>query len=207
MKGIGFRQKRGFSPLVNLFMMACFLFLLIPDAPSQTLPLIGLLENPIDNRSFPLGMPIPYQPFSGITTIHGWALDGKGVTKIELFIDNQFVANIPYGGTRMDVEAAYPDYPNAENSGFAMIWNYSILPPGAHGIKVAVYNQDGQTLDLLAAVYVKKFQGEFVTQMVPQRRMLYGNSVTADGVKKNYHIEIQWSNEIQGFQITDIIEK
>ncbi len=107
----------------------------------------------------------------------------------------------------MDVKEAHPDYPNSENSGFAMIWNYSMLTPGDHSIKVRIHNQDGQIIDQDALVTVKKFHGEFVEKMSPNRRWLYNNSVTADGVIQKYSIEIEWSNQLQGFEITDVIRK
>jgi len=122
-------------------------------------------------------------------------------------IDNQFVANIPYGSTRMDVKAAHPEYPNSENSGFAMIWNYSILSPGYHPIQIIVHNQDGQTTNFYNCVYVSKFHGEFVINVVPGSRLLENNAVTVDGITRNYDIWIVWSNGTQGFQITDVIEK
>jgi hypothetical protein len=157
---------------------------------------IAVLENPIDG-----------QKVSGVLPIYGWALDKKGITTIEFFVDNQWIGNIPYGGTRMDVKEAHPDYPNSENSGFAMIWNYSMLTPGDHSIKVRIHNQDGQFMDLDALVTVKKFHGEFIEKMNPKRRWLYNNSVTAEGVIQKYSIEIEWSNQLQGFEITDVIRK
>ena len=157
---------------------------------------IAKLENPTDSQKVP-----------GVLPIYGWALDPKGITKIELFIDDQLIGDIPYGGLRTDVKDAYPNYPNAENSGFAMIWNYSTLTSGDHSMKVRVHNQDDQTKDLDAMVTVNKFHGEFVQQMSPSYRWLRNNSVTADGITRKYDIEIGWSNVLQGFEIIEIIQK
>ena len=157
---------------------------------------IGTLENPMNGRKV-----------SGITTIHGWALDAKGITKVELFIDGELIGNIPYGGTRIDVKNAYPGYPNAENSGFAMIWNYSLLSSGDHSIKVRLHNQDGLTKDLDALVTVVKFQGDFVEKMIPAERWLRKNAVTVDGITQKYDIKIEWSEETQSFEITDVIKR
>ncbi len=46
---------------------------------SSSVPLIGDLENPSNG-----------QKVSGIRAIYGWALDGAGITRVELFIDDQF---------------------------------------------------------------------------------------------------------------------
>jgi hypothetical protein len=154
-----------------------------------------------------LESPVNGQKVSGIASIYGWALDKKGITKADLFIDGQYAGNIPYGGSRMDVKNAYPDYPAAENSGFSTIMNYSILSPGDHIVKVRVHNQEDLAIDLNASVTVMKFHGEFVEKVSPSNRTLRDNSVTVDGVTKKYDIKIEWSNESQGYQITDIIEK
>jgi len=161
-----------------------------------SLPLIGFLENPSDG-----------QTVSGISTIHGWALDGKGITKVEWFVDDQLAGTIPYGGSRTDVKDAYPDYPNAENSGFGIIWNWSILSSGNHTIKVRLYNQDGETEDLNATVTVKRFHGDYMTNVNPGTYVLPNCEVTGDGIIKNYDIKIQWFNATQGFQIIDVIPK
>ena len=160
------------------------------------LPLIGSLENPSDG-----------QTVSGIITIHGWALDGKGITNVEWFIDGQSAGNIPYGGSRTDVKDAHPDYPNAENSGFGIIWNWSILSPGNHAIKIRPYNQDGNFEDLDATVTVKRFHGDYMTNVNPGTYLLPSCEVTGGGITKYYDIKIQWSNATQGFQITDVIPK
>ena len=176
---------------------SCFdIWMNIHAAPKQGDLPIAFLESPIDG-----------QKVSGITTIHGWAIDKKGIAKIECFIDGQFIGIIPYGSIRQDVKNAYPDYPNGENSGFGMIWNYSIQSSGDHSVRVRVHNQDGLTKDLTAGVTVEKFHGEFVTQVTPGERWLMNNVVTVDGIDKTYDIKIEWSNASQGFQITDVIAK
>lgn len=176
---------------------SCFnTWMTLQAAPKQGDLPVAVLESPVDGRVV-----------SGILPIYGWALDKKGIIKVELFIDDQWIANIPYGGTRNDVKTAYPDYPDAENSGFAMIFNYSVLTSGDHSIRVRVHNQDGLTKDLDAKVTVKKFHGELVEKVIPDKRRLNHNVVTVDGIDKTYDIKIDWSNISQGFEIIDVIPK
>ena len=158
--------------------------------------LIGALENPSEGEEV-----------SGITTIHGWALDGKKVTLVELYFDGTFATNIPYGGSRDDVKAAFPQYPNADLSGFGIIFNYSILTAGAHTILVRLHNEDGATMDLTAAVTVVGFGGEFVTNVSPISFTLPNVAVTVGGTTANYDITIQWSNATQHFEITGVTPK
>ncbi|MFH1242577.1 MAG: Ig-like domain-containing protein, partial [Pseudomonadota bacterium] len=160
------------------------------------LPLIGVLENPVDG-----------QKATGLTTIDGWALDGKGIKKVELYIDDQFVGNIAYGTTLTDVKEAHPEYPNAENSGFCMVWNASSLSAGPHRIKVKLHNLDGQTKDFEIEVNVIKFHGEVVENIAPASRVFRGNKVTSNGVIKKYDIKMEWSKDWQGFVITEIVPK
>ncbi len=72
----------------------------IKASPQQNDTFIATLENPIDG-----------QKVSGILPIYGWALDQKGITKIELFIDDQFIGSIPYGGVRLDIKMPTPISP------------------------------------------------------------------------------------------------
>lgn len=160
------------------------------------LPMVAMMENPQNGKTV-----------SGITTIHGWAIDGKGITNVDLFIDGQSAGTIPYGGSRKDVKTAHPDYPNADNSGFGVIFNYSILSSGNHTISVKVHNQDGNILPLDSTVTVKKFQGEFVDNMNPGVWSLSNSAVTVGGITKNYDIQIKWFSESQSFGITDVTPK
>jgi hypothetical protein len=160
------------------------------------LTMIGAIDYPVDG-----------QRVSGITTIDGWALDGRGISKVELFVDDQFIGNIAYGSTLMDIKEIYPDYPGAENSGFCVIWNASDFSPGDHKIKVRLHNLDGHTKDLEVSATVVKFHGEFVESISPSRTVLYNSEVTAEGTTQVYDIEIEWSKVSQGFVITEIMPR
>ena len=163
---------------------------------ANPLEMVATLENPQNGKTI-----------SGIATVHGWAIDGKGITKVELFVDGRFVGNIPYGGTRMDVKSAYPNYPNSGDSGFGMVLNYSLLSSGNHTISARVHNQDGKTLPLDATVTVKKFHGEFVEGMSPKIWLLKNNSVKIGADTRSYDIQIEWLDELQGYGITGVIPK
>jgi hypothetical protein len=162
----------------------------------SSLTMIGAIDHPVGG-----------QRVSGITTIDGWALDGRGIKKVELFVDDQFVGNIAYGSTLMDIKEAYPDYPDAENSGFCVVWNASDFSPGDHKIKVILHNLDGYTQDLEVSATVVKFHGEFVESISPSGNILYYNEVTAEGTTQMYDIGIEWSKVSQGFVITEIIPR
>jgi hypothetical protein len=162
----------------------------------SNLPLVGELESPVNGKNA-----------SGVKAIYGWALDEKGISRIELFIDGSYVCKIPHGGIREDVKEAYPKYPKADQSGFAMIWNYSALSPGEHHVVVKLQNLKGETLDLASKVNVVRFHGEVVTQMAPEGYLPYQVDVTADGLTKSYDVNVEWCEETQDFGISEIIPR
>ena len=96
------------------------------------LPMIGELESPSDGKRV-----------LGLKTIYGWALDREGISKVRLLIDGEYVCDIPYGGLREELKEIHPNYPEAEKGGFALVWNYSSLPPGAHQVQVEIQNVRG----------------------------------------------------------------
>ena len=168
----------------------------VADASANTLTLIGELESPVDGKSI-----------SGVKPIYGWALDGKGISKVEFFVDGTYVCDIPLGGMREDIGAEHPQYPDANESGFAMIWNYSAMSPGEHIVKVKVHNLKGETIDLASTVLVNKFTAETVSQVAPQDVWVYDVNLTGDGITKPYDLKLEWSDQSQGFEIIEVVPR
>jgi hypothetical protein len=168
----------------------------LADSSADSLTLIGELESPVDGKSI-----------SGVKPIYGWALDGEGISKVELFIDGTYVCDIPPGGMREDIGAEQPQYPNADKSGFAMIWNYSAMSPGEHIVKVKVHSLKGEAKDLAATVFVNKFYAETVNQVAPQDVWVYDVSVTGDGTTNPYDLKLEWSDQSQGFEIIEVVPR
>jgi uncharacterized repeat protein (TIGR02543 family) len=166
------------------------------DKAEARLPLIGRLESPGDGKTL-----------SGVKPVYGWALDGEEVTQVELFIDGQYVCRIPYGGLREDIRETHPEYPEAGQAGFALVWNYSVMPAGEHTVGVRVQNSRDETLDLSANVSVIKFHGDVVTDVNPETPTTCPVTVTADGVTKTYDVNLRWVNEVQDFGIVEIVPK
>jgi uncharacterized repeat protein (TIGR02543 family) len=157
------------------------------------LPLIGALESPSEGKRV-----------LGLKTIYGWALDGDGISKVRLFIDGEPICDIPYGGFTEGLRDAYPDYPDAERGGFALVWNYSNLSPGVHFVQIEIQNTKGEVLDLGANVVVQKLSGEVVTQANPAELLIPGVTLTVDGNTNAYDLKLEWSKESQAFEIIDL---
>ena len=165
----------------------------VTSEESTDLPMIAELESPQDGKSV-----------LGVKTIYGWALDGEGIARVKLFIDGEHVCDIPYGGLREDLKEAYPDYPNAEKGGFALVWNYSSLSPGSHLVEIEIVNVRGATLKLAANVLALQLPGEMLTQISPNEWLIRGVNLTIDGNTGTYDLRLEWSNESQAFEIVDL---
>src|SRR5713226_444231 len=88
-------------------------------------------------------------PVSGIAVIRGWAFDtqaGVQISRVELFIDDARIGNAPCCSVRGDVQAAFPQFPiaNTGNSGWGTTFNWGLLSPGAHTVRVEIRSTAGE---------------------------------------------------------------
>ena len=56
-----------------------------------------------------LDQPDPTVTWSGVIPARGWVLDPGQVTKIELYVDDQFQQIVNHGLPRIDIIEAYPN--------------------------------------------------------------------------------------------------
>jgi hypothetical protein len=89
--------------------------------------------------------PDPNKTQSGMILVRGWALDPGVVTRIELWVDDQYQHNAVMNLPRTDVEQNYPDWPGIHNArpGFITGFSADRFPNGPHTIELRVYTQDG----------------------------------------------------------------
>jgi hypothetical protein len=80
-------------------------------------------------------------------------------------IDGQPAGTIPCCSGRADVAAAFPDNPDALNSGWGAVFNYGTLTPGRHEIEI-VQAGPGYSSSLSHMVWVVRPGGfEFIDQV------------------------------------------
>ncbi|MCP5158013.1 MAG: Ig-like domain-containing protein [Gammaproteobacteria bacterium] len=165
--------------------------------------LILSLEEPTTNSTY-----------TGVANIRGWAVGSAGIHRVELYVDGALKTNIPIGGRRTDVGAAYPSYPNSADSGFSMAFNYSGLAAGQHTIRVRAVDQEGTAKDSSATLNVTRFDNAFIldparisldgaTISHDSSRSIFINNMSADG--KTYDIRLDWRTALQGYAITQIV--
>jgi hypothetical protein len=150
--------------------------------------------------------------YSGVGNIRGWAVAPQGIQRIELVIDGVYRTNIPSGGLRTDVGDAYPTYPNANESGFSMAFNYSDLALGPHTITVRAIDGRGDDRVVTATFNVTRFDNSFISD--PSGVSLSGATVRAEGDSiridnllvegKRHDVRLNWRLAMQGFAITQI---
>jgi len=151
---------------------------------------------------------------SGVSNLRGWALAKDGVDRVELHIDGKYIADIPYGGERLDVGDAYSDYQDADYSGFSMALNYGLFNKGTASITLKVFDLNGDSYSKLVQFPVEKFNADFiadknqidlsavsaVTPVDAQTIRLQGAKVA--GVY--WDVDLSWRTATQGFEFQKI---
>ena len=150
--------------------------------------------------------------YSGIANVRGYAVAPQGLARIELYVDSQLRSNIPLGGRRNDVGAAYPNYPGSAESGFAMAFNYSGLDAGSHTFTVRAVDNAGAARDASASVNIVRFSNPYIADPgainVNQATLnRSGNTIQIEKLSaesKLYDVQLDWRPAAQGFALTRI---
>lgn len=95
-----------------------------------------------------LDAPDPNVTQTGVVLVKGFALDQQQITKIELYVDDQFQHRTNMGLPRIDVVEAYPNWPGIHNSapGFLTGFLASRFSNGPHTVEVRVFTSDGRVI-------------------------------------------------------------
>lgn len=87
--------------------------------------------------------------------IAGWALDDRGVSRVELWVDGLFMGRATYGVQRPDVGLVFPGYPNNPLSGFSALLNTFGLTPGSHQLVIRIVDNQELSTDLPARAFTR----------------------------------------------------
>lgn len=106
--------------------------------------LVGVVVGPLPAHAELIGsIDEPASVGSGIGTIRGWVYSTTGATVISpmtVFVDDNPVATVVCCTSRSDVPVRL--------SGFAAQFNWSLLTPGVHEMRIAIASSSGEVLSL-----------------------------------------------------------
>jgi hypothetical protein len=90
-------------------------------------------------------LPNPARIQSGMVLVRGWALDPNLISKIELWVDDQYQHDAVGFLPRVDIVEAYPDWPGIQTArpGFMTGFLASRFSNGPHTVELRVYTSDG----------------------------------------------------------------
>ena len=141
-----------------------------------------------------------------------WAVALAGVARVELFIDGRPVSNIPIGGSRGDVAAAFPNYPSSRESGFSLAFNYSSLSAGSHTVIVRAVDQMGRTLETSNSFSVVRFDNSFIRNsndvslsgatVTHDNQSIFISRLEAEG--RVYNLILEWRVATQSYEAVEI---
>jgi hypothetical protein len=156
--------------------------------------------------------PVAGETHGGVGNLRGWAVASEGIEKVEIWIDGAYAFDAPYGGSRGDVRAAFPDVNGSDRSGFSLAYAYSTLTAGAHTISAVARDGAGESREGLANFDVVKFEEDFMSDPNAVNLGEATCSASADEFLLTdalvtgtlYDIVLKWRTAEQGFEIVDI---
>lgn len=151
--------------------------------------------------------------YSGISNLRGWAVAPSGVAQVEIYIDGDYAFDVPMGGARGDVGAAFPDYVDSDKSGFSMAFNYKNLPPGTYSMTAKAIANDGDYNEATVSFTTTGFISSYISQptdidftsteqVYVGERAFQLKGVTIEGRK--WDIGFIWDAATQGMEMMSI---
>jgi hypothetical protein len=165
-----------------------------------------------DTFQLSLGEPINGQIHSGIGNLRGWAVSSNRIDRVEIFIDGKYVYNAPYGGLRVDVEAAFPNIDGSVLSGYSLAFGYADLGPGLHTVRAVAYDSLGnsteQSSTFTVVVYDKNFiNSNEVVDLSASAVVASGDEIMINDAsigQRSYNLKLKWRTAEQGFEVIEI---
>ncbi|MDA9219576.1 hypothetical protein N9O79_02525 [Luminiphilus sp.] len=160
--------------------------------------------------------PVQGERYSGISNLRGWAVspEGMGTYFLSIYVDDEFAFYLVPYGSRPDVAAAFPDYPDSDTAGFSMAYNYKDLSAGEHEIRVRAYDNDGNYNEAVTTFTAEKFVTSFIASdsavdistserwRVIDKQTYLVSGPTLEG--KQWDFLLKWDRASQSFKMEGI---
>ena len=159
-----------------------------------------------------LGEPINGEVHSGIGNLRGWAISNDGIDRVEIFIDGKYLYDAPYGGLRVDVEAAFPNVGGSLLSGYSLAFGYADIGSGQHTGRAVAYDLLGNSTEQSSTFNVVVYDQNFINsnEVVD----LSSSTISASGDEimindasigqRSYNLKLKWRTAEQGFEVIEI---
>ena len=156
--------------------------------------------------------PVLGEIHTGVGNLRGWAVSGTAIERVEIYIDDEYAYNAPYGGDRADVAAAFPHLDGSKSSGFSLAFNYSNLTAGTHEITAIAVDDAGVRAESSANFEVVRFDSSFISDLEAidlsgGSCALAGDEISLDNVQvdgSRYDLLLKWRRAEQGFETIKI---
>lgn len=96
------------------------------------------------------------QGISNKFNVRGWVLNPSGIKSIEIFMDGKHIAYTTIVEKRLDVKRVFPQYKDADNSGFNCTVTAGNITKGKHNVTVKVAGNDGSTSECSRIININK---------------------------------------------------
>ena len=156
--------------------------------------------------------PSPGGIHSGIGAVRGWAISSNTIERVEVFVDGEYLFDIPHGGSRGDVGNAFPEVEGSDLSGYAATVNFNNLVLGEHEVVVRATDSFGSSIERAVDFEVIRFDESFISaddhfELGWAGLSALGRSISIYGAnigEARYHVVLQWRDSTQGFEIIRI---
>jgi hypothetical protein len=156
--------------------------------------------------------PIAGGMHSGIGMIRGWAVSSDAIERVEVFIDGEYLYDIPHGGKRRDVGNVFEEIPNSDRSGYAAAVNFSGLERGDHVLVIRVTDSFGSVSERSVEFGAARFEKSYISpddfvELGWAGISALGRSISIRGAwigEQTYNITLEWRPESQKFEVTSI---
>ncbi|WP_242971491.1 Ig-like domain-containing protein [Clostridium algidicarnis] len=91
-------------------------------------------------------------------SLSGWAVSGKNIKNINVYLDNKHMGNAEYGTYRPDVNKVFPGYPSEDKSGYKFDLDTKLIEPGNYTIKVEAIDTFGNSIYEEKVISIKKLE-------------------------------------------------
>ena len=88
--------------------------------------------------------------------VEGWALHSSGIKEVKVYLDGTFISNAVTGISRLDVNSAYPGYPNGDKSGFKATIDTSLITAGNKKLVVKIIANDNSIQEIEREIVIRK---------------------------------------------------